>query len=235
MTRPVIGISSYREQARWGVWDEPAVLIPAPYVDLVAEAGGIPVVLPPVSSLESELVSRLDGLVLAGGADLNPATYGESPHVETSGWRDDRDGGELALLGGALKQELPVLGICRGLQLMTVHAGGRLEQHVPDRVGHDGHRPEPGVYGQHSVALVEGSTAHRVLGSSVQVKSYHHQGVADAGSLTIVGHAEDGTIEAVEVPGHDFAVGVLWHPEAGGDVRLFRALVEAARVEVVGG
>ena len=229
MTRPVIGISAYREQARWGVWDEAAVLIPAPYVDLVAQAAGIPVVVPPASSLQPELVERLDGLVLAGGADLNPSLYDESPHAQTSGWRDDRDAGEFALLDGALQRGLPVLGICRGLQVMTVHAGGRLEQHVPDRVGHEGHRPEPGVYGNHSVTLAEGSTAHRVLGRSVDVKSYHHQGVADAGTLAVVGHAEDGTIEAVELPGRPFAVGVLWHPEAGGDIRLFAALVEAAR------
>lgn len=225
MTRPVIGITAYREQTRWGVWDQSAVLIPSAYVDLVAEAGGVPVVLPPASSGASELLERLDGLVLAGGADLNPQTYHEAAHAETAGWRDDRDASELALLDGALERELPVLGICRGLQVMTVHAGGRLEQHVPDRVGHEGHRPAPGVFGDHSVTLDEGSIARDVLGPTVEVKSYHHQGVADAGSLAVVGRAEDGTIEAVELAGCDFGVGVLWHPEAAGDVRLFRALV----------
>jgi putative glutamine amidotransferase len=228
MTRPVIGISAYREQARWGVWDQPAVLIPATYVDQVAAAGGLPVVLPPSTSLDAQVLDLLDGLVLAGGADLNPERYAQQPHAETAGWRDDRDSGELALLDGALRRDLPVLGICRGLQIMTVHAGGRLEQHLPDVVGHEGHRPEPGVFGIHDVTLSPGSVLHGVLGDEASVKSYHHQGVSDPGSLTVGGHAMDGTIEVVEVPGKRFAVGVLWHPEAGDDPRLFEALVAAA-------
>jgi putative glutamine amidotransferase len=228
MTRPVIGISAYRERAAWGVWDQPAVLIPATYVDKVVAAGGLPVVLPPVVESDPQVLEFLDGLVLAGGADLNPDLYGETPHIETAGWRDDRDGGELAILDGALERDLPVLGICRGLQIMTVHAGGRLEQHLPEVIGHHQHRPAPGVFGVHPVTLVDGSVAHSVLGYATTVKSYHHQGVADAGSLAVVGHADDGSIEAVEVPGRRFALGVLWHPEAGDDPRLFEALVSAA-------
>lgn len=228
MTRPVIGITAYREQAAWGVWDQPAVLIPAMYVDKVDEAGGVPVVIPPSSCSDRSVLSRIDGLILAGGADLNPDLYGEAAHPETIGWRDDRDGGELAILDGALQRDLPVLGICRGLQVMTVHAGGRLEQHLPDVVGHEQHRPEPGVFGVHPVTLVEGSVAHGVLGDATTVKSYHHQGVASAGSLAVVGHADDGSIEAVEVPGRRFALGVLWHPEAGKDLRLFEALLAAS-------
>lgn len=228
MTRPVIGLSAYREQARWGVWDQSAVLVPATYVDHIAAAGGLPVVLPPSTSLDDQVVGLLDGLVLAGGADLNPERYGEQPHAQTTGWRDDRDSGELALLGRALERDVPVLGICRGLQIMTVHAGGRLEQHLPDVVGHEGHRPEPGVFGIHDVDLVPGSRVHAVLGDQVSVKSYHHQGVADPGVLSVAGNATDGSIEVVEVPGKRFAVGVLWHPEAGDDPRLFEALVAAA-------
>jgi putative glutamine amidotransferase len=228
MRRPVIGISAYREQAQWGVWDQPAVLIPATYVDQVAAAGGLPVVLPPGTGTDPQVLELLDGLVLAGGADLNPDRYGQPPHSETTGWRDDRDAGELALVDGALQCDLPVLGICRGLQIMTVHAGGRLEQHLPDVVGHEGHRPEPGVFGIHDVTLTPGSRVHAVLGDQVSVKSYHHQGVSDTGSLTTAGHAFDGSIEVVEVPGKRFAVGVLWHPEAGDDPRLFEALVSAA-------
>jgi putative glutamine amidotransferase len=229
MRRPVIGISAYREQARWGVWDMPAVLVPAGYVDKVAGAGGLPVVLPPSTSLDPQVLELLDALVLAGGADLDPDRYGEEPHPETSGWRPDRDAGEIAVLDGALARDLPVLGICRGLQIMTVHAGGRLEQHLPDVVGHERHRPEPGVFGEHAVRLATGSTAHAVLGATTTVKSYHHQGVADAGALTVTGWADDDTVEVVEVPGRRFAVGVLWHPEAGDDPRLFEALVAAAR------
>jgi putative glutamine amidotransferase len=228
MSRPVIAISAYREQAKWGVWDQPAVLIPAGYVDKVTDAGGLPVVIPPTSALDAQILDRVDGLLLAGGADLEPSLYGEAPHAETVGWRPDRDAGELALLDGALQRDLPVLGICRGLQIMTVHGEGRLEQHLPDLVGHDEHRPRPGMYGVHEVALVRGSTTHGVLGDTVSVKSYHHQGVADPGSLTIAGRAPDNTIEAVEIPGRRFAVGVLWHPEAGDDPRLFDALVDAA-------
>lgn len=228
MSRPVIGISAYREQARWGVWDQPAVLIPAGYVDKVHAAGGLPVVLPPSTASDPQALDLLDGLLLAGGADLDPALYGEEPHAETAGWRPDRDAGELAILDGALQRDLPVLGVCRGLQIMTVHAGGRLEQHLPDVVGHETHRPEPGVFGVHDVSLVDGTVAHDVLGEAVTVKSYHHQGVADAGSLAVAGRAFDDTIEVVEIPGRRFAVGVLWHPEAGEDPRLFDALVAAA-------
>ncbi|HEX5016240.1 MAG TPA: gamma-glutamyl-gamma-aminobutyrate hydrolase family protein [Actinomycetes bacterium] len=228
MSRPVIGISAYREQARWGVWDQPAVLIPAAYVDQVSAAGGLPVVIPPSTALDPAVIDRLDGLLLAGGADLNPELYGQQPHAETAGWREDRDAGEVALLNSALERDLPVLGICRGLQVMTVHARGHLEQHLPDVVGHHDHRPSPGVFGLHEVSLVPGTIAHSVLGDSVTVKSYHHQGVADPGSLRIAGRGHDDTIEAVEIPGRTFALGVLWHPEAGDDPRLFDALVEAA-------
>ena len=228
MSRPVIGISAYREQAQWGVWDLPAVLIPASYVDKVTAAGGLPVVVPPSTGLEPEILDRLDGLLLAGGADLNPSLYDEQPHGETAAWRDDRDAGELALLDGALDRDLPVLGICRGLQIMTVHAKGRLEQHLPDVLGHDEHRPTPGAFGIHDVSLIRGSNVHGLLGDSVTVKSYHHQGVADPGSLAVAGRAHDDTIEAVELPDRRFAIGVLWHPEAGDDTRLFDALVSAA-------
>lgn len=228
MRRPVIGISAYREQARWGVWDMPTVLVPAGYVDKVAAAGGLPLVLPPSTSLDPQVLDLLDGLVLAGGADLDPQRYGEPAHPETSGWRPDRDAGELAVLDGALRRDLPVLGICRGLQVMAVHAGGRLEQHLPDVVGHERHRPEPGVFGEHGVRLAEGSLVHAALGARATVRSYHHQGVADAGSLTVTGWADDGTVEVVEVPGRRFALGVLWHPEAADDPRLFDALVAAA-------
>ena len=228
MSRPVIGITAYREQARWGVWDQPAVLIPAGYVDQVHAAGGLPVVVPPSTASDPRVLDVLDGLLLAGGADLDPALYGEDPHDQTVGWRPDRDAGELAILEVALQRDLPVLGICRGLQIMTVHGGGRLEQHLPDVVGHEGHRPEPGVFGVHDVTLEPGSVVHGVLGDTVTVKSYHHQGVADAGSLSVAGRADDQTVEVVEIPGRRFAVGVLWHPEVGDDPRLFDALVAAA-------
>jgi putative glutamine amidotransferase len=229
--RPLIGITSYVEQARWGVWDTTAALVPYSYVQQVEAAGGRAVVVPPSTADPAEVLRVLDGLVLAGGADIDPARYGEEPHQTTAGLRPDRDAGELVLLDAALAQDLPVLGICRGMQLMTVHAGGRLSQHLPDEVGHEEHRPEPGVYGEHAVRLAAGSRLAGILGDRVSVRSYHHQGVADAGALTVTGWADDDTVEAVEDPARSFALGVLWHPEVGSDPRVFDALVTAARAD----
>lgn len=226
--RPVIGITTYVEQARWGVWDTAAALVPHAYVRQVAAAGGRVVLVPPSDDGASDLVDVLDGLLLAGGADVDPARYGQPAHPQTAGLRPERDAAELALLVAALNADLPVLGVCRGMQLMAVQAGGALVQHLPDVVGHEGHRPEPGVYGDHDVRLAVGTQLAAVLGERVTVRSYHHQGVADVGTLTVGGWADDETVEAVEVPGRRFALGVLWHPEVGDDPRLFQALVAAA-------
>ena len=227
--RPVIGITSYIEQARWGVWDQRAVVLPLAYVQAVEAAGARAVVLPPSAVGAAEVVARLDGVVFAGGADLDPASYGEAAHPETVGVRPDRDAGELPLLQAALAADLPVLGICRGMQLFAVAHGGTLVQHLPDVVGHDGHRPAPGVYGKHEVRLAPGTLARTVLGERVDVPSYHHQGVGSPGSLTVTGWADDDSPEVVEDPARRFVIGVLWHPEAGEDPRLFDAFVAAAR------
>ncbi len=226
--RPVVGITSYVEQARWGVWDVPAVLLPYRYVERVAEAGGRPVVIPPSVDGVDEVLDRLDAVVFAGGSDLDPTLYGQRPHPETTGVRPLRDTGELPLVRAALGRDLPVLGICRGMQLLTVANGGSLHQHLPDVVGHDDHRAAPGVYALHEVRLAPGSRVHGILGDRASVPSYHHQGVASAGSLTVSGWAHDDTIEAVEAPDLRFALGVLWHPEASEDLRLFEALLTAA-------
>lgn len=227
--RPLIGITSYVEQARWGVWDTTAALVPYAYVRQVEGAGGTVVLVPPNAADAPEVLAVLDGLLLAGGADLDPTLYGAEAHVQTAGLRPDRDAGELAALRAAHELDLPVLGVCRGMQLMTVAAGGTLHQHLPEVVGHESHRPGPGVYGPHDVRLAEGSRVAAALGGAVSVSSYHHQGVASAGSLTVTGWAEDGSVEAVEDETRTFAVGVLWHPEVGDDPRIFEALVEAAR------
>jgi putative glutamine amidotransferase len=225
--RPVVGITSYVEQARWGVWDLPAVVLPFRYVERVEAAGATAVVLPPTATSDAEVLDRLDAVVFAGGADLDPALYGEAAHPQTAGLRPDRDAAEVPLMKAALDRDVPLLGICRGMQVLSVVAGGSLTQHLPDLVGHEGHRPEPGVYGSHGVRLAPGSLAHRVLGDSVGVPSYHHQGLGSPGSLTVSGWADDGSPEAVEDPTRRFALGVLWHPEAGDDLRLFEALVAA--------
>lgn len=227
---PVIGITSYVEQARWGVWDMPACVLPFRYVERVESAGGRAVVLPPTAAADDAVLDRVDAVVFAGGADLDPALYGEAPHAATSGLRPERDAAELPLMRSALDRDLPTLGICRGMQLLSVVCGGSLVQHLPDVVGHDGHRPSRGVYGTHEVRLRPGSRAHTILGDRVSVPSYHHQGLASAGSLTVTGWADDETPEVVEHPDRRFTLGVLWHPEAGDDLRLFDALVAAASV-----
>jgi putative glutamine amidotransferase len=226
--RPVVGITSYVEQARWGVWDVPACVLPFRYVERVEAAGGTAVVLPPSAAGDTAVLHRLDAVVFAGGADLDPALYGEAPHAETTGVRPERDAAEVPLMRAALDRDMPLLGICRGMQVLIVVRDGSLVQHLPDQVGHDRHRPAAGVYGFHDVRLESGSLAHRLLGDSVSVPSYHHQGVASPGSLTVTGWADDDSPEVVEDPGRRFALGVLWHPEAGDDLRLFEGLVAAA-------
>lgn len=177
----------------------------------------------------ADVLDRLDGLLLTGGADIDPARYGAPPHPATSGMRPERDASELTLLGAALERDVPVLGICRGMQLLAVASGGTLHQHLPEVVGHNGHRPEPGCFGEHPVRLADRSLLAGVLGARVTVRSYHHQGIANCGTATPAGWAEDGSIEALELPSRRFACGVLWHPEAGTDSRLFDALVIAAQ------
>jgi len=225
---PIIGITAYVEQARWGVWDTAVTLLPQRYVLAVHAAGGRAVVLPPSPAGASSVVAALDGLLLAGGADLDPSLYGAQRDPHTDGIRADRDAGEVGLLAAATEADLPVLGICRGMQLMCVAAGGSLIQHLPDAIGSDRHRAVLGAYSTHEVRTVPGTRLADLLGDSANVPSYHHQGVSDAGPLAVSAHAEDGTIEAVERPGSRFAVGVLWHPEAATDPRLFDALVVAA-------
>jgi gamma-glutamyl-gamma-aminobutyrate hydrolase PuuD len=214
--RPLIGITSYAEEASWGHWTLPAALVPLSYVRSVELAGGRPIVVPPADDGVEETLDALDGLILSGGADLDTAAA--------------RDRGELALLIGALERDLPVLAICRGMQLLNVAQGGNLHQHLPDVVGHERHRETLGAFSEHAVRIAPGSRAAGILGEEARIKSTHHQAPDRIGDgLEPVGWAEDGTVEALERPGAAFAVGVLWHPEAGEDKRLFEALVEEAR------
>lgn len=229
-TRPVIGITTYAERTRFGSWDVDAAVLPGTYPESVARAGGIPVLLPPVGTGFAELVARMDGLVLSGGADVDPARYRQPTHPETTGLRPDRDEYEFALLAEALAVDLPILAVCRGMQMLNTALGGTLRQHLPDTVGHHGHRPAPGVFGDRRVTLHPTSTTAALLGREVTVLCHHHQALdTTADALTVVGTAEDGTIEAVELAGHTFVLGVQWHPEEAGDPRPFAALVEAAR------
>jgi putative glutamine amidotransferase len=225
--RPLIGITAYVEPAGWAVWrDVPAALVPQAYVRAVTAAGGRAVVLPPDDG-DADVLRVLDGLLLAGGADLGPERYGQPPAPRTES-RPDRDAGELTLLTAALAADLPVLGVCRGMQLLAVAYGGTLHQHLPDVVGHDRHRPAPGVYGSHPVRFAAGSRAGVVMAGVDRVNSYHHQAVADPGGLLVTGWADDGVVEAVEDPARRFLLGVQWHPENEADPRPVSALVRAA-------
>ncbi len=230
--RPLIGISTYREKARWGAWDVPAVLLPASYGDAVFAAGGEPVLLP-TGSGTAGIVARLDGLVMAGGADVDPARYGSAPGPHTLGLRPDRDAAELAVLQAALARDLPLLAICRGMQLLNVTLGGTLVQHLPDVPATGSHQLAPGVFAQREVRTEPRNELHRLLGPTAPVDCHHHQALDRiAPGLTPSARAEDGVVEAVEAADHRFCLGVQWHPEAGADRRLFDALVEAARYEV---
>jgi anthranilate synthase component 2/putative glutamine amidotransferase len=227
--RPLIGITTYRELAQWGTWHLPAVLLPAAYADAVADAGGEPVLLP-TGAVSADLVARLDGLVVAGGADVDPARYGARPGPHTTVVRPERDESELAVLSAALERDLPVLGICRGMQLLNVALGGDLVQHLPDVETTGTHDPGPGRYARRAVRTQPGSRVHQLLGDTASVDCHHHQALDRiAADLVPSAWAEDGVVEAVEAPDRTFCVGVQWHPEAGDDRRLFAAQVAAAR------
>lgn len=230
---PVIGLTTYREQARWGVWDTSADLLPTTYARSVEAAGGAPVLLPPVSEPALERaayahVERLDGLIVSGGADVSPHRYAAQPHPRTASWREDRDAWELALLDAAEQRGLPVLGVCRGMQVMAVRAGGRLDQHVPDLVGHDRHNPAPGEFGGIDVRIAAASRLHGLVGERLDVHCHHHQAVREHPGFTAAAWADDGTLEGMELPGDRFCVAVQWHPEVATDAGLFAGLVRAA-------
>ena len=229
--QPLIGLTSYREHATWGVWSQGADLLPSSYADAIVRAGGVPVLLPPATDdpdAAAAVVERLDGLVISGGADVDPAQYGEQPHDRTGTVRPDRDAWELALLTSAAAANLPTLGVCRGMQVMAVAAGGTLEQHTPDVVGHDGHNPSPGAFGDIEVTTSDASALNSILGSAVTVHCHHHQSVHSHPGYVATAWAADGSLEAMEAEGVRFCLGVQWHPEAGRDQRLFDALVRAA-------
>ena len=228
--RPIVGITTYVEDAAWGAWNLPAALIPYDYVRAVERAGGRALLVPPSVEGVDETLDVLDGLLFSGGNDLDPASYGADAHPETSGTRPERDRGELALLEGALARDMPMLAVCRGFQVLNVVHGGDLVQHLPDEVGHELHREVKGVFSDHDVRIDDTSRLGSLLGGRAPVKSHHHQGVGRVGDgLRATAWAEDGTVEALEDPHRRFALGVLWHPEAGEDMKLFEALVAEAR------
>lgn len=231
MGRPLIGITAYAEPSvRWGVWDVPAAVLPLAYVRQVEQAGGRVVVVPPSEEGIDETLDALDGVLFSGGSDIDPGEYGHDAHPETTGLRPDRDRGELALLRAALDRDMPVLAVCRGSQVLNVARGGDLVQHLPEVVGDEKHKHTPGVFADHEVDVHEGTRLAALLGDRAPVKSHHHQGFGRLGDGVVeAARADDGTVEALELPEQRFALGVLWHPEEGEDGALFAALVEEAR------
>ncbi|MGD0394481.1 MAG: gamma-glutamyl-gamma-aminobutyrate hydrolase family protein [Acidimicrobiales bacterium] len=243
--RPLVGVSTYRQTTSWWSWERDAALVPGVYLDVLEAAGGQPVLIPPRSSGSGEpcgempdtgrvgldsLMAALDGLILIGGGDIEAGRYGQDADPRNGGSSGPRDDVELALLDAALGLGLPVLAVCRGMQVLNVYLGGDLVQQLPDVVGSSDHQPRPGAFGPITVLTEPGSEVRRVLGERVDVLCSHHQAIATLGrGLTVTARSGDGVIEAVELRGRRFVLGVQWHPEETGDRRLFEALVDAAR------
>ena len=230
--RPTIGVTAATEKVSYGIWSEvPSFMSPASYARAVQRAGGRPVLLIPDQEDTEDpdgVLDVIDALIVTGGAgDVNPALYGEEPHPETGPVQEERDAYELALVSTATEREMPVLGICRGMQVLNVAYGGGIEQHIPDVVGHEDHRHTPGTFADHDVELEPGSLAARAVGAErAPVKSHHHQGVKEIGAgLAVTARADDKTVEALEDPSCPFVLGVLWHPEEDEKRRLIHALV----------
>jgi putative glutamine amidotransferase len=235
MSRPLIGVCAAIERASFGVWkDEPATLLPLSYSRAIHGAGGMMALLPPDRVAEEEpgeLLSRIDALVLGGGADIDPESQGVEAHPETIGSNPDRDRFEIALALGALDRGMPLLGVCRGMQVLNLACGGTLDQHIPDRLGHLIHRPVPGSWAEHEVRIEPGSLAATAAGTErLTVKSHHHQGVDRiADTLTATGWAtDDESVEAIESADGGFALGVLWHPEEDATDAIIPSLVSRA-------
>lgn len=226
----LVGVTTYQEQARWGVWDEPAALLPQAYVRMVTDAGAAAVLLPPQGpEAADEVVRRLDAVVVAGGPDVGPERYGAARDPRTGPAAPARDAWESAVLTAALRAGRPLLGVCRGMQLLNVVRGGTLTQHI------DGHVVAPGVFGVHRVAAAPGTLLASLLPEPVAVPTHHHQAVDRVGGgLLVSARADDGTVEAVEAVGARFALGVQWHPEQDTDLRLLHGLLAAARDGTVG-
>jgi putative glutamine amidotransferase len=235
MSRPVVGICAAIEQARWAAWELEVNLLPRTYTRELAAAGATALLLPPADAdveAPDELLGRLDALILAGGADIDPASYGATADEHTTNFRPERDRFELALARAAIDRGLPLLGICRGMEVLNVARGGTLEQHLPTA---EVHLHTPGTYSDHEVRLEPGSLAAQAVGAErVSVRSHHHQGIGELGTgLVASGHSEpDGVVEAIELPEHPFALGALWHAEEEQGSSVIGALVAATSVEV---
>lgn len=230
---PLIGVTTYLERSQTGVWDVMASFLPQLYINGVTDAGGIAVLLPPQPvdpAIAQRVIAGLDGLIISGGADVDPRLYGQEPHPATGAPREDRDAWELALTRAALDADLPYFGICRGAQVLNVAYGGSLVQHLPDVIGDERYQPGAAVFGEQTMTVTPGSALAGVVGHQVDGQVYHHQAIDEVGAgLSVTARSADGVIEAVEVPGRRYALAVQWHPEETvQDRRLFAGLVTAA-------
>jgi anthranilate synthase component 2/putative glutamine amidotransferase len=225
----------YRQESAWWAWERDAALVPGCYLDVLQDAGGQPLLISPTApggpgAAVEELVGVLDGLVLIGGGDIDAHRYGQPADPRNGGTNEQRDDLEFRLLEEALRRDLPVLAICRGLQVLNVFLGGDLVQQLPDVVGTDRHQPRPGAFGPVTVVAEPGTLVHRLFGERFDVLCSHHQAVDSLGrDLEVSATSEDGVVEAVELVDHRFVVGVQWHPEENRDARLFEELVSVAR------
>ncbi len=235
--RPLIGICAALERAQWGVWDRQAVLLPYDYITQIQRAGGVALMIPPdehLTDYPDEVLDLIDGLILAGGADVDPSAYGAEPHPTTLHTVPERDRTEIALAHRAIERDIPLLGICRGMQVINVAEGGTLNQHIPELVGHEDHRRNPGSFenSDHDVRLDPGSLALRAAGETTHgTKSHHHQAIDQLGEgLAVTGYSTlDDLPETIEAPACQFVLGVQWHPEADENSRVIGALVAQAR------
>lgn len=228
LSAPVIGVTTSVNVRDYETPEQAVVMVPANYPQAIRRAGGIPILLTEGDDVET-LLARLDGIIIAGGRDVDPARYGEEPHERTDNLRPEQDNWESALIATAIERDLPLLCVCRGHQLLAVERGGRLHQHLPETPGYEKHGATGGEWSNHAVEIDPNSRLGSILGTNVIGNSGHHQGVADAGDLTIVGRTEDGLIEAVELPGASFLLSMQWHPEMLNQTKVFDALIEAAR------
>ncbi len=233
MGRLKIGLTCSVEHAAWNAWRADVILLTLNYVRAVWEAGGYPIVLPPVKCDHQDVltvVNGVDGVVFTGGCDIDPRLFGATRHSESGPIQPERDEFEIMLLDALLERDIPCLGICRGMQLFNVALGGSLLQHLPEQVGHSEHCPQPGSFSEHRISIDEQSKLGTALGASAVVKSHHHQAPEKIGrGINVTARSSDGTIEAIEVAGFRYFVGVLWHPEEGASRRLFESFIRACR------